>query len=55
MLQDMKIVSGFVDGDKATLSIEGKQEVEGSLRGKVNLHREEGQWKIGAQSFRADN
>ena len=55
LLEDMKIVGGFVDGDKATLSIEGKQEGEGNLRGKVNLHLEDGQWKIGAQSFRGGN
>lgn len=52
VLDDIKIVGGFVAGDKATLSLEGKQEDEGNLRGKVNMHRENGQWKIGAQAFR---
>jgi hypothetical protein len=53
VLQDIKIAGGFIDGEKATLSIEGKREGEPNLRGKVNLHLEEGQWKIGAQAFRS--
>jgi hypothetical protein len=52
VLEDIKIVGGFVAGDKATLSLEGNREGEGKLRGKVNMHRENGQWKIGAQAFR---
>lgn len=52
LLEDVKIVGGFIDGEKATLSIEGKRKGESNLRGKVNLHLEDGQWKIGAQAFR---
>jgi hypothetical protein len=53
LLEELKIVSGFIDGDRATLSIEGKRAGESNLRGKVNLSREDGQWKIGAQAFRS--
>jgi hypothetical protein len=52
LLEELKIVGGFIAGEKATLSIEGKREGERNLRGKVNLHMEDGQWKIGAQAFR---
>jgi hypothetical protein len=55
LLEDIKIVGGFIDGEKATLSVEGKREGESNLRGKVNLHLEDGQWKIGAQAFRGGN
>jgi hypothetical protein len=53
-LEERKIVGGLIDGDKATLSIEAKGEGERNVRGKVNLHLEDGRWKLGAQAFKGD-
>jgi hypothetical protein len=52
-LEEIKIVNGLIDGDKATLSVEGKREGERNVRGKVNMHLEEGRWKVGAQAFKS--
>ena len=38
---------GFIAGDKATLSVVGTQERE-PVEARVNMHLENGQWKIGA-------
>ncbi|HEX5736361.1 MAG TPA: hypothetical protein VF131_26255 [Blastocatellia bacterium] len=51
-LEERRIVGGFIAGDKATISIEAKGDGGRDVKGKVNLHLEDGRWKIGAQAFK---
>jgi hypothetical protein len=51
IVKDAKIEGGFVSGDKATLSITGTDGGQ-KANARVNLHLENGQWKIGAASTR---
>ncbi|HKY03933.1 MAG TPA: hypothetical protein VJQ56_03535 [Blastocatellia bacterium] len=46
-IQGMTVTGGFIDGDRATLSFAG---VDGNMdvAGRVNMHLENGQWKLGA-------
>jgi Domain of unknown function (DUF4878) len=47
---DLKITDLKVDGKKATLSATGKSDGE-AMRGTVELEEENGQWKVGHQSW----
>jgi hypothetical protein len=47
-----KIVGGFANDDQATLWLEGKQGEE-RIQGRVNIHREDGAWKMGMEAFRS--
>jgi hypothetical protein len=47
----VKIVGGFANDQQATLWTESEQ--DGSrMEGRVNVHREDGKWKLGMESFR---
>ncbi|HYJ48131.1 MAG TPA: hypothetical protein VEV81_16080, partial [Pyrinomonadaceae bacterium] len=48
---ELKVTNGFVAGDKATLWIAGTQEGQ-ALEGRINMHLEQGQWKIGRAALR---
>lgn len=47
----LKIVGGFANETQATLWLEGKQGDE-RITGRVNVHREDGAWKLGSEEFR---
>jgi hypothetical protein len=47
---DVKLTDLKVDGKKAVLTATGKQEKE-TMYGSVNLEEENGQWKVGKQSW----
>ena len=46
--KEVRIVSGSVDGDKATLKIAGKEADGAAMTGEVQLVREGGAWKVSA-------
>ena len=46
-----KIAGGFSNDDQATLWLERKQGEE-RIQGRVNIHRENGAWKMGMEAFR---
>ncbi|MFT3805792.1 hypothetical protein [Arenimonas sp.] len=45
--KEVRIVSGTVNGDQATLKIAGKEADGAAMTGEVQLVRENGQWKVG--------
>jgi hypothetical protein len=47
----LDVVGGFANDTQATLWVAGKQDGE-PVVGRVNVHREDGVWKLGAESFR---
>ena len=47
----LKIVGGFGNESQATLWLEGREKDE-FTRGRVNVHRQDGVWKLGAESYR---
>jgi hypothetical protein len=47
----LKIVGGFGNEKQATLWLEGRERGE-LIRGRVNVHRVDGVWKLGAESYR---
>ena len=50
----LQIVGGFGHETQATLWLEGRQ--DGSrMAGRVNVHRENGAWKLGAEAYRIGN
>lgn len=51
IVEDARIAGGFVSGEKATLSITGMDGGQ-KANARVNLHLENGQWKVGAASTR---
>ncbi|MEO8436700.1 MAG: hypothetical protein ABI596_17510 [Pyrinomonadaceae bacterium] len=51
IVKDARIAGGFGGGDKATLSITGTDGGQ-KANARVNLHLENGQWKVGAASTR---
>ena len=46
-----KVVGGFANDNQATLWLEGKQDGD-RIEGRINLHRENGAWKLGMESSR---
>lgn len=52
--KDARIEGGFVSGDKATLSVTGMDGGE-KAKARINMHLENGQWKVGASSTRVGN
>ncbi|MEK6282805.1 MAG: hypothetical protein AABN95_20810 [Acidobacteriota bacterium] len=49
LINDPRIEGGLVSGDKATLSFTGMDGGQ-KANGRVNMHLENGQWKVGASS-----
>ena len=47
----LKIVGGFANETQATLWLEGTRRDE-RVTGRVNVHREDGAWKLGSEEFR---
>jgi len=47
---DIKLTALKVDGKKATLSATGQMDKE-TMKGSIDLEEENGQWKVGAQSW----
>ncbi|HEU0254181.1 MAG TPA: hypothetical protein VFR12_14195, partial [Pyrinomonadaceae bacterium] len=52
-LEDLRLVSGFVKDNKATLRFSGTGR-EGKAGEVVNMHLENGQWKIGRREIREE-
>ena len=50
-VKDARIEGGFVSNDKATLSITGTDDGKKTIT-RMNMHLENGQWKVGAGSTR---
>ena len=50
----LAIVGGFMNETQATLWLEGSQDGE-RMAGRLNVHRENGAWKLGAESYRMGN
>lgn len=51
IIKDARIEGGFVSGEKATLSVTGTDGGQ-KARARINMHLENGQWKVGASSTR---
>jgi hypothetical protein len=52
-LDDLRLVGGFIQGNKATLRFSGTGR-EGKATEVVNMHLENGQWKIGRREIREE-
>lgn len=52
-LDDLRLVGGFIQGNKATLRFTGTGR-EGKATEVVNMHLENGQWKIGRREIREE-
>lgn len=52
-LDDLRLVSGFIQGNKATLRFTGTGR-DGKAAEAVNMHLENGQWKIGKREIREE-
>jgi hypothetical protein len=50
----LQIVGGFGHETQATLWLEGRKDGE-RMAGRVNVHRENGVWKLGAEAYRIGN
>jgi len=54
IVQDARVEGGFMSGEKATLSITGTDGGQKSIS-RINMHLENGQWKVGASSTHVGN
>lgn len=52
-LDDLRLVGGFIQGEKATLRLTGTGR-DGKATEAVNLHLENGQWKLGRREIREE-
>ena len=52
-LDDLRLIGGFIQGNKATLRFTGTGR-EGKATEAVNMHLENGQWKIGRREIREE-
>jgi hypothetical protein len=54
IVKDARVEGGFMSGEKATLSITGTDGGQKSIS-RINMHLENGQWKVGASSTHVGN